>query len=188
MAWWQSLFGQRPAAQPYGLHPDNPVLCGGGVKAEIDYLNRLRCPAGKPVRYQRQGSIKRTRLDYLERPDVALRVSPGTERRLSAMSPDGEHAPPQELPLDVYLMACHCGEHGGQIVIDMYYRGPELPIAVPGWVLAEGVSPAETVCETGSCQHCGQELRTPHAKQCRFCGMDWHDPANVYRREPKPNV
>jgi hypothetical protein len=24
------------------------------------------------------------------------------------------------------------------------------------------------------CPHCGKPLRTPSAKQCRFCGADWH--------------
>lgn len=33
------------------------------------------------------------------------------------------------------------------------------------------------------CPHCGEALRTPLAQQCRFCGMDWHDPERVYRRE-----
>jgi molecular chaperone HtpG len=27
------------------------------------------------------------------------------------------------------------------------------------------------------CPHCGRPLRTPTAKQCRFCGKDWHEPA-----------
>jgi len=27
------------------------------------------------------------------------------------------------------------------------------------------------------CPHCGKPLRTPMAKQCRFCGADWHEPA-----------
>lgn len=26
----------------------------------------------------------------------------------------------------------------------------------------------------GRCPNCGQELRTPKAKQCRKCGADWH--------------
>jgi hypothetical protein len=29
------------------------------------------------------------------------------------------------------------------------------------------------------CPYCGGQLRTAKAKQCRECGMDWHDPANV---------
>lgn len=29
--------------------------------------------------------------------------------------------------------------------------------------------------EVKSCPHCGEQLRTPLAKQCRFCGSDWHD-------------
>lgn len=33
-----------------------------------------------------------------------------------------------------------------------------------------------------TCNHCGGRLRTPQAKQCLECGMDWHDPHNVHRR------
>ncbi len=29
------------------------------------------------------------------------------------------------------------------------------------------------------CPFCGAALRTPSARQCRACGTDWHDPANV---------
>lgn len=33
------------------------------------------------------------------------------------------------------------------------------------------------------CPYCGELLRTATAKQCRTCGMDWHDPANVICRK-----
>jgi len=33
------------------------------------------------------------------------------------------------------------------------------------------------------CPYCAEPLRTSKAKQCRACGRDWHDPANVRRRE-----
>ena len=33
------------------------------------------------------------------------------------------------------------------------------------------------------CPYCGAPLRTPKAKQCRICGTDWHDPANILRRK-----
>lgn len=29
------------------------------------------------------------------------------------------------------------------------------------------------------CPYCGEPLRTPLAKQCRYCGKDWHDSENV---------
>lgn len=131
-----------------------------------------------PVRFQRQGSLQRTKTEYLKRQDVELRVSRGTERRI------GE-AGPHELALDAYLIACECGQHEGQIFVDMYFRGPELVIGADGWTLSDGVSPAETVVEIASCPYCGKELRTPQAKQCRHCHTDWHDPNNVHRREPK---
>jgi hypothetical protein len=31
------------------------------------------------------------------------------------------------------------------------------------------------------CPYCGELLRTPKAKQCRACGMDWHDPEHIVR-------
>ncbi len=33
------------------------------------------------------------------------------------------------------------------------------------------------------CPYCGAQLRTATAKQCRSCGMDWHDPKNVINRK-----
>ena len=33
------------------------------------------------------------------------------------------------------------------------------------------------------CPYCGQLLRTPRAKQCRACGMDWHDADNAVSRK-----
>jgi hypothetical protein len=78
-----------------------------------------------------------------------------------------------------------CGEHHARLFIDMYFRGPELPIGNCGWTLADGVSPAEKLDDSADCPYCGKELRTPASKQCRFCMMDWHDPKNVFRKERK---
>jgi hypothetical protein len=36
------------------------------------------------------------------------------------------------------------------------------------------------------CPYCGEPLRTAFAKQCRHCGVDWHDPENVMRRKGSP--
>ncbi|HXV81623.1 MAG TPA: hypothetical protein VEG60_17220 [Candidatus Binatia bacterium] len=44
------------------------------------------------------------------------------------------------------------------------------------------ISPPEEPA-TAPCPYCGQPLRTSSAKQCRFCGRDWHDPENVIRQE-----
>jgi hypothetical protein len=178
MSWWRKLLGGITANHPYGLDPDNPVLCGGGVDAEIDYLKRLRCPAGMPVWFQREGSLERTRIDYLDWPDVELYVSRGTRRRIG-------DADPHELPLDGYLIACGCGDHHEKIFIDMYFRGPERIIAVEGWTLAEGVSPAEKLTESATCPYCGEVLRIPQAKQCRACLMEWHHPNDVHQRNRK---
>lgn len=179
MSWWCKLFRLKPTEPPYGLDRANPVLCGGELEGEMDYLYRLRCPAGTPVLFQRIGSFKRIGIDYLNRPNVALRVSRSTLRFLR------HQGDPMETPLDGYLLVCKCGQHREQIFVDMYFRGPELPIAAEGWTLLEGVSPAESMNQTAPCPYCGEELRTPRAKQCRFCMMDWHDPGNVYRSERK---
>jgi hypothetical protein len=39
------------------------------------------------------------------------------------------------------------------------------------------------------CPYCGKPLRTDQAKQCIFCGMDWHDPRNIicHRRHTRPD-
>jgi len=38
------------------------------------------------------------------------------------------------------------------------------------------------------CPYCGELLRTAFAKQCRHCGADWHDPANVVNRKASSGV
>ncbi len=32
------------------------------------------------------------------------------------------------------------------------------------------------------CPYCGVRLLAMEAQQCFWCGMDWHDPANIVRR------
>ena len=177
MSWWRKLFAHRPTVHAYGLHPDNPVLCGGGVEGEIDYLQRLRCPARRPIRFQRRGSLERMSVDYLDHPDVKLAVSRGTRRRM------GNDPDPRQIPLDAFLIVCDCGDHQEQLFVDMYFRGPELPIGNRGWTLVEAIAPAEQLDVNADCPYCGKELRTPTAKQCRFCKMDWHDPKNVFQRK-----
>ena len=34
--------------------------------------------------------------------------------------------------------------------------------------------------KTAPCPYCGKPLRTPMAKQCHHCKMDWHNPDNVH--------
>ena len=121
MHWWRKLFGRRRAASAYGLHPDCPVLCGGGVEGEGDFLRRLRCPAGKPVRVRRLRSLPRTRLDYLEQPGVEFCLRPGGRRCTDEMDP-------RKLPLDAYSVVCECGRHDETVFVDMYFCGPERAI------------------------------------------------------------
>ena len=174
MSFWARLLGRRRAEKAFGLDLDNPVMCGGEVAGEVDYLERLRCPAGQPIRFKRIGSLTRTSIDYLERKGVEFRLARRLLRRPDEMDP-------RELPLDAYLINCECGHHQERIFLDMYFRGPELAIGKPGWTLAEGAKPADPPEEKAVCPYCGKELRTPRAKQCRACLMDWHDPDNVFR-------
>jgi hypothetical protein len=175
-SWWRKLLGGKTSGFAYGLHPDNPVLCGGLVQGERDYLERLRCPGRTPARFEQIGSVQRTCVDYLDRPDVRLYVPP-RERR-----PSLSRADPRKLALDAYLVGCGCGRHQELLIFfDMYFRGPELAIGLDGWIL----SPASVPTKVMPCPYCGEELRTPRAKQCVCCGMDWHDPDNVRRLEPK---
>lgn len=44
--------------------------------------------------------------------------------------------------------------------------------------------PSEPGGDGTPCPYCGKLLRTAFAKQCRRCGMDWHDPANIINRKP----
>jgi hypothetical protein len=45
------------------------------------------------------------------------------------------------------------------------------------WVLHSGRPTADIELQT-SCPYCGKSLRTPTARQCRHCLMDWHDSSN----------
>jgi hypothetical protein len=43
--------------------------------------------------------------------------------------------------------------------------------------------PSDERANGAPCPSCGELLRTAHAKQCRRCGMDWHDPTNMVNRK-----
>ena len=43
--------------------------------------------------------------------------------------------------------------------------------------------PPDKAAAACPCPCCGESLRTAFAKQCRHCGMDWHDPDNVVCRK-----
>lgn len=45
-----------------------------------------------------------------------------------------------------------------------------------------GKGPEQRFSGEGVCPYCGQDLRTPKAKQCFSCGADWHDPNRVMIR------
>lgn len=111
----------------YGFTPPNPILCGHGPFGEKKYLNRLRCPSGTPVRFERLHSLPVTDLMYLER--AGLRLSPELESLSKSQNM------PACVMLDCYNIACGCSAHGNRIYMDMYHIGPDRPLGDPGWSL-----------------------------------------------------
>lgn len=173
MSWWNAFAFWRSEKQLVGLHPDAPVLVGGMVEGEFYYLSRLRCPGGSRVRFQRIGSVVRTSTKYLDGEGIDRRY---VEKLIQRRGPIDV----RELPLDLFEIECECGQHQERIYLDMYFAGPEQPIGKPGWTLAPGIRP--TPPPETPCPYCRKPLRTPAAKQCRHCGMDWHDPQHVVQR------
>ena len=144
LSFLRRLFGQTQPPAGYGLSPQNPVLCGGGPPGERDYLERLRCPSGKPVSYRRHGSTSTTETEFLNKPGI--RFDPGPKppipeemkEFLDADFPTEEMLR-EEVGLDIYEIKCSCGAHQfSAVFMDMYHRGPSVPIGKDGWRLAEG--------------------------------------------------
>lgn len=48
--------------------------------------------------------------------------------------------------------------------------------------------PSQPTTDGPPCPYCGESLRTTFAKQCRHCGMDWHDPTNVVNRRASSSL
>jgi hypothetical protein len=136
--WFPSRCGSSPGYGPpevqspgYGLSKADPILCGGGPSGEREYLERIRCPAGLRVHYERLGSESTTEMEFLNRPGVVVDLGPGVSRRREAT-----YLNPVELPLDVYRLVCDCGQHHAEAFFDMYHLGPEAPLGQQGWTLA----------------------------------------------------
>lgn len=135
MAFWRRWFtdGRRPETPAYGTDKENPVLCGGGPSGEREYLDRLRCPSGAPIRYERLGSYSTTNTAFLQRPGVSVDLGPGVSPRRAASYSDMK-----EVALDAYRLECECGHHRLNVFLDMYHRGPVAPIGHNGWTLVPG--------------------------------------------------
>ena len=88
-------------------------------------------------------------------------ISPELEAELRRLIGQGHHV----AAIKRYRAATGCGLADGAAWLNEY--------------LATFVPPIRTGTP---CPYCGQPLRTPKAKQCRDCGMDWHDPSNVVKR------
>lgn len=65
-----------------------------------------------------------------------------------------------------------------KIVVAFEYRSTPDEIVKKGFPL-EITPPVPE--PTSPCPYCGKELRTPLAKQCFSCHMDWHNPNNVIK-------
>ena len=63
------------------------------------------------------------------------------------------------------------GHRAESVAVIRNKSGCNTPTA-KAWVVHEGLECFSG--ETPLCPYCGKTLRTPRAKQCRFCGRDWH--------------
>lgn len=115
---------------PYGLSFNNPVLCGGGPPGENAYLNRLICPTGTTLQFKRGGSSVATDKSFLQEPDVTF--SPGETAEQTGATDDFVT---EALHIDGYEGTCGCGKHTALVWLDMYHRGPERIVELPGWAL-----------------------------------------------------
>jgi len=70
--------------------------------------------------------------------------------------------------------------HGGFVVPELVLEDDELRKQLADAVQEYFEGPSEET-ETKPCPYCGQPLRTPKAKQCFECHMDWHDPSNIVK-------
>ena len=129
---WKRLFRRtEPSSPRYGTSQDDPILCGGGPPGERAYLERIRCPSGSVVRYERLCSLSTTKVAFLRKPGVSVDLGARMSSRREAAFTD-----PAEVALDEYLLVCVCGRHRLKVFFDMYHRGQEAPIGEDGWTLA----------------------------------------------------
>lgn len=141
-------------------------LWGTGPERKNIYLARLRCPAGRPVHYKRRAGIGAggegiagkvliqmidkdiTEIDgYFEgTPEQAFKKLQQGEnvvitRKQSEMWRLLDELRPcpsfQVYTIDAYEVTCECGEHSLMVYMDYYHAGPDAPIDVRGWTLAD---------------------------------------------------
>ena len=111
-----------------GLTAENPIAVGGKTDIDLssdnplkqhvmklmfdtvsartseeEYLSRLRCPKGSPVRYELVDNVK------------------------------GAHGK----PMGKFKIHCLCGNHSATVYLDGNTMGPEEPIEIPGWHIAQ---------------------------------------------------
>ena len=109
-----------------------------------------------------QGEIKAARLLPKERWSKCIRC--GTE------IPEFEFSPEFQLRLSSLIEKHKVIQTMGEL---RAASGCEVKIA-KAWAFHQMYPSADSDPEQYACPHCGKRLRTPRAKQCRFCGRDWH--------------
>jgi len=122
----------------YGLSTSTPVCVSGGpaegAQNEKHYLSRLRCPDGKPITFNRRGSVN----PESEKLMVEMKESMKTGKKTPEKDPAELFSRIFGKSLDLYDVQCTCGKkHSALIYINMYEEGPDDPIDLAGWTLED---------------------------------------------------
>jgi hypothetical protein len=67
------------------------------------------------------------------------------------------------------------GSSKARLVITFDTAGIPLRVSKPFALHLHGIPEPCYGNESVECPHCGKPLRTARAKQCRWCGKDWHE-------------
>ena len=130
----------------YGLGVLTPVLCGGGKASgpanEKKYLARLRCPNGKPVRFERKRSVNQGDSAVGTLRDIKSKVGndmikTGKDAAAWMMLEAMTGALTSHVMVDEYDIRCTCGKHSVKVYMNMCADGEDKPIGLPGWALAD---------------------------------------------------
>ena len=105
------------------------------------------------------------------------------ERPLEDLGVDGFYALLRLFHFSVAEQAAFRTEETGKVLDQMKMRHVIHGREVTLYNLVTVKLPWEKKADGGPCPYCGELLRTAFAKQCRHCGMDWHDPTNVVNRK-----
>ena len=131
-------------SKDYGLGVLTPVLCGGGRESgsanEKKYLARLRCPNGKPDRFERKGSVNQGDSAVGTLRDIKSKVGndmikTGKDAAAWMMLEAMTGAMTSHVMVDEYDIRCTCGKHSVKVYMNTHADGEDRPIALPDWTL-----------------------------------------------------